>query len=224
MDLETNKKDAVRKPSKPKIGNLERASKIVQKILKKKKTEAKAAKKEKTKLIKRKSNQLKNRVHKPKRKGIVYVGHIPHGFYEEQMKKYFKQIGKVTRVRVVRSRRTGKSRGYGYVEFLNPDIAQVAAETMNNYLMCNRLLKTTYISPEKQHLGFFSGKNWSEAKYPKLRSRRRALLRKNRNEKTEDYKKYVKKSLNKLSMLESKLQDKGISIKFQPVDVPNTET
>lgn len=38
------------------------------------------------------------------RRGIVYLGHIPHGFYEEQMTKYFTQFGKVTRVRVVRSR------------------------------------------------------------------------------------------------------------------------
>lgn len=82
----------------------------------------------------------------------------------------------------------------------------------------------TYIPPEKQHVGFFSGVNWSEDKYPKLRSRKRAIIRRNRVEKTEDYEKYVKKSLNKLSMLESKLQEKGISIKFQPVDVPNTET
>lgn len=71
----------------------------------KKKTEAKIAKKKKTNLVKRKSKQLKNRVHKPIRKGIVYIGHIPHGFYEEQMKKYFKQFGKVTRVRVARSKR-----------------------------------------------------------------------------------------------------------------------
>lgn len=37
-------------------------------------------------------------------RGIVYLGHIPHGFYEEQMTEYFTQFGKVTRVRVVRSR------------------------------------------------------------------------------------------------------------------------
>lgn len=39
------------------------------------------------------------------RKGIVYVGHIPHGFYEEEMEEYFKQFGNVTRVRIVRSKR-----------------------------------------------------------------------------------------------------------------------
>lgn len=68
----------------------------------KKKAEAKAVKKKKTSLTKCKSKQ-----HKVKKrcKGIVYIGHIPHGFYEEQMKNYFKQFGKVTRVRVARSKR-----------------------------------------------------------------------------------------------------------------------
>lgn len=37
-------------------------------------------------------------------RGIVYIGHLPHGFYEEQMQDYFKQFGKVTRVRVARSK------------------------------------------------------------------------------------------------------------------------
>lgn len=46
------------------------------------------------------------------------------------------------------------------------------------------------------------------------------VLRKNRIQGTEEYKKYIEKSLNKLSTLEGKLQEKGITIKFQPNDVP----
>ncbi|EFN62136.1 MKI67 FHA domain-interacting nucleolar phosphoprotein-like [Camponotus floridanus] len=136
------------------------------------------------------------------------------------MKDYFKQFGKVTRIRVARSKRTGKSRGYGYIEFLHPEVAKVAAESMNNYLMCGRLLKATYIPPEKQHFGFFMGLNWTENTYPKLENRRKMVLRKNRDQSTENYKSYIEKSLNKLSTLEGKLQEKGINIKFQPIDVP----
>ncbi|KAL6441279.1 hypothetical protein ACFW04_003499 [Cataglyphis niger] len=215
------KDDAVRKISRPKAdGNLEKAVKNVQHILKEKKAQAKAAKKKRTSSTKRKPVQSK--VRKPRQRGIVYVGHIPHGFYEEQMKDYFKQFGIVTKVRVARSRKTGKSRGYGYVEFLYPEVAQIAAESMNNYLMCGRLLKATYIPPEKQHFGFFMGVNWTEDKYPKLISRSKTILRKNHIQNNKVYKKYIKNSLNKLSMLEDKLQDKGISIKFQPIDVPKS--
>ncbi|XP_050445588.1 MKI67 FHA domain-interacting nucleolar phosphoprotein-like [Cataglyphis hispanica] len=219
--MKAKKDDAVRKISRPKAdGNLEKAVKNVQHILKKKKAQAKAAKKKRISSTKRKPVQSK--VRRPRRRGIVYVGHIPHGFYEEQMKDYFKQFGIVTRVRVARSRKTGKSRGYGYVEFLYPEVAQIAAESMNNYLMCGRLLKATYIPPEKQHFGFFIGVNWTEDKYPKLKSRSKTILRKNRVQNDKAYKKYIKNSLNKLSTLEDKLQDKGISIKFQPIDVPKS--
>ena len=35
--------------------------------------------------------------------GAIYVGHIPHGFYEQEMRKYFSQFGTVTSVYMARS-------------------------------------------------------------------------------------------------------------------------
>ncbi|XP_011640304.1 MKI67 FHA domain-interacting nucleolar phosphoprotein-like [Pogonomyrmex barbatus] len=200
--------------------NLDKAVKNVKNILKEKRSQAEVTEKKEVNLRKPRVKQFK--AQKSENKGIVYVGHIPHGFYEEQMKDYFQQFGKVLRVRVARSQKTGRSRGYGYVEFAYPEVAKIAADTMNNYLMCGRLLKVTYIPPEKQHFGFFSGANWSEDEYPKLKNRRKATLGRNRLQSAENHKKYVKRSLRKLSTLESKLKEKGISIKFQPIDVPET--
>ena len=40
--------------------------------------------------------------------GVVYVGHIPHGFYEEAMNGFFKQFGDVIRVRVSRSKKSAR--------------------------------------------------------------------------------------------------------------------
>ena len=37
--------------------------------------------------------------------GVIYVGHIPRGFYEPQMSKYFSQFGKVNRLKLSRSKR-----------------------------------------------------------------------------------------------------------------------
>lgn len=57
------------------------------------------------------------------------------------MTQYFKQFGVVTNARVIRSKKTGRSKGHAFVEFKNTDVAQVVAETMNNYLMGKRLIK-----------------------------------------------------------------------------------
>lgn len=56
------------------------------------------------------------------------------------MLAYFKQFGKVSSLRICRSRATGRSKGYGFVEFANSEVAKIAAETMDNYLMFNRRL------------------------------------------------------------------------------------
>lgn len=38
-------------------------------------------------------------------RGVIYVGRIPHGFYEKQMKSYFSQFGKVLRLKISRNRK-----------------------------------------------------------------------------------------------------------------------
>lgn len=41
--------------------------------------------------------------------GVVYLGRIPHGFYEEQMKEYFSQFGEVTRLKLSRNKKVNHS-------------------------------------------------------------------------------------------------------------------
>ena len=37
--------------------------------------------------------------------GVLYVGHIPHGFYEHEMRGFFSQFGTVNRLRLSRSKK-----------------------------------------------------------------------------------------------------------------------
>ncbi|KAF3818637.1 hypothetical protein GH733_012054 [Mirounga leonina] len=61
--------------------------------------------------------------------------------YETQIRAYFSQFGTVTRFRLSRSKRTGNSKGYAFVEVASEDVAKIVADTMNNYLFGERLLK-----------------------------------------------------------------------------------
>jgi nucleolar protein 15 len=36
---------------------------------------------------------------------VLFVGRVPHGFYEDQMRAYFSQFGDVTRLRLSRNKR-----------------------------------------------------------------------------------------------------------------------
>lgn len=94
-----------------------------------------------------------------KKRGYMYIGHLPHGFFEKEIKKYFSQFGRVRRVRLSRSKKTGKHRGYGFVEFENEKVATIAADTMNNYLMFNKILKCQVIPKDKIHPATFRNAN-----------------------------------------------------------------
>lgn len=48
-------------------------------------------------------NKLKVKASDKDTKGTVYVGHLPKGFNEDELKKFFEQFGKVTKYRVSRS-------------------------------------------------------------------------------------------------------------------------
>ncbi|KAG5013835.1 hypothetical protein AAZX31_09G213100 [Glycine max] len=48
---------------------------------------------------------------------VLYVGRIPHGFYEKEMEGYIGQFRTIKKLRIARNKRAGKSRHFGYIEF-----------------------------------------------------------------------------------------------------------
>ncbi|XP_011361945.1 MKI67 FHA domain-interacting nucleolar phosphoprotein [Pteropus vampyrus] len=142
-------------------------------------------------------------------RGVVYVGHLPPALYETQIRAYFSQFGTVTRFRLSRSKRTGNSRGYAFIEFESEDVAKIVAETMNNYLFGERLLKCHVMPPEKIHEELF--REWhipfKKPSYPAVKryNQNRTILQKLRME--ERFKKKEK-------LLRKKLAKKGIDYDF----------
>ena len=63
--------------------------------------------------------------------GVLYLGHIPHGFYEQEMKGFFSQFGTVSRLRLARNKKTGRSKHYAFIEFKVAEVAEVVAKSMN---------------------------------------------------------------------------------------------
>jgi nucleolar protein 15 len=91
----------------------------------------------------------------PNESSVIYLGHIAHGFYEKEMKKFFAQFGEVKRVKLFRSPKTGNSKGYAFIEFETPDVASIVADSMNGYFLHERQLVCHVVPPSKFHDGMF---------------------------------------------------------------------
>jgi nucleolar protein 15 len=98
--------------------------------------------------------------------GTIYLGRIPHGFYENEMKQYFKQFGDITNLRLSRNRQTGRSKHYAFVEFSSVEVAEIVAKTMDNYLLFGHILKCKTIPQEQIHAGLWEGANKRFKKVP----------------------------------------------------------
>ena len=71
---------------------------------------------------------------------VVYVGHLPWGLEERQLREFFSQFGELGRVKLARNKRTGSSRHFAFVEFIRMHIAKTVVDVMDGYIMFRRRL------------------------------------------------------------------------------------
>ncbi|KAL0097672.1 hypothetical protein J3Q64DRAFT_1714715 [Phycomyces blakesleeanus] len=120
-----------------------------------------------TKALFDQNNQIKGKA--SDKTGVIYLGRIPHGFFEKEMKEYFSQFGEVTRLRLSRNKKTGNSKHYAFIEFASEDVAAIVADTMNNYMLFERVLMCHVVPKEKIHENLFVGANKKFKKVPWLK-------------------------------------------------------
>ena len=89
-------------------------------------------------------------------RGIVYIGHIPWGFFESNMRDFFSQFGDIQNMKLSRSK-SGRSKGYAFVEFESLETAQIVGETMNGYMMFGRTLRAHVLEARAIHADLFKG-------------------------------------------------------------------
>lgn len=146
-------------------------------------------------------------------KTVIKLNNIPHGFYEEQMKKYFSQFGKVKNVLLIRSKKTHKSRGFGFVEFELPQVARSAAEAMHNYLLFNHVLKCRQMDKRDLPSSLF------RKKYDGPTSVEQA--KQSHNTKQRSFKK-LRQHYRRLKKTEEVLEKLGVEFKCHIINIPPT--
>ncbi|KAH9945213.1 uncharacterized protein BXZ73DRAFT_86744 [Epithele typhae] len=162
---------------------------------------------------------VKRKLEKAKRKrnqdvGVIYLGRIPHGFYEDQMRAYFLQFGDITRLRVSRNKKTGKPKHYAFIEFDSSSVAQIVAETMDNYLLMGHILTCKVIPKDQVHPELWVGANRKWRAVPRSRV---ARVEQNRPRTEQEIAQAEKRLLKRQDQRKRKLEEAGIDYDFSAV-------
>ena len=91
------------------------------------------------------------------------------------MRAYFAQFGAINRLRLSRNRTTGASKHYAFIEFESESVAQIVANTMNNYLMFGHILKCKLVPQDQIHEKLWIGANKRFKRVPWARIEGRKL-------------------------------------------------
>jgi len=71
----------------------------------------------------------------------IYVGNINYSLGEEEVRKIFEVIGKVDAIKLVRDKRTGKSKGFGFLDMPSKKEAMEAIKTLDGKAVASRNLR-----------------------------------------------------------------------------------
>ena len=79
----------------------------------------------------------------------LYVGGLSWDITDDQLRAHFSQVGEVTDAIVIKDRDSGRSKGFGFVEFANEEDAQAAIEKFNDTELDGRSITVNLARPQK---------------------------------------------------------------------------
>ena len=144
--------------------------------------------------------------------GVIYVGHLPWGFIDSTLKKYFSQFGNITRIISPKSSKTGRSVGYAFIEFEDEETARIAAKTMNNYILFEKILKCNFVEDKTKYDRIFL--KWK--KKFEFKERYKAHCEKLSKKKTnEEIKTMIQGLLDREEQRREKMKELGIKYEYK---------
>ncbi|KAK4957951.1 nucleolar protein [Elasticomyces elasticus] len=153
--------------------------------------------------------------------GVVYVGRVPHGFYEPQMRAYFSQFGTIKNMRLARNRKTGKSQHYAFIEFSSKAVAEIVAKTMDKYLLFGHIMQVRIVPQEQVKENMWKGTGRRKKPAPRNRLEGSALKR---GKVREDWEKKIEVEEKKRAAKAEQLKEIGYEFEIPTVkavgDVP----
>jgi len=87
----------------------------------------------------------------------LYVGNLSYDVTSEQLTELFSKAGKAVDVIVITDRNTGRSKGFGFIEFASEKEAQKAIEMFNEQEFEGRKLIVSEARPQKPRTNYPTG-------------------------------------------------------------------
>ncbi len=81
----------------------------------------------------------------------IFVGNISFSCTEEALRGAFEAFGEVTSAKIIMSRETGRSRGFGFVEMADDATGQTAITELDGKELDGRPLKVNEARPREDH-------------------------------------------------------------------------
>jgi len=83
----------------------------------------------------------------------IYVGNLPWGLSEEDLREAFEAFGEVASVKIIKDKFTGRSRGFGFVEMPSQEEGESAISSLNGKDFKGREIVVNQARPRRDDQG-----------------------------------------------------------------------
>jgi RNA recognition motif-containing protein len=80
----------------------------------------------------------------------IYVGNLPYSVTDDTLESNFAEFGGVSSAKVMMDRDTGRSKGFGFVEMANAEVAQAAISALNGVSVDGRSIVVNLARPREE--------------------------------------------------------------------------
>jgi RNA recognition motif-containing protein len=89
----------------------------------------------------------------------LFIGSLAYATNDDGLKAHFEQVGPVSSARVITDRETGRSKGFGFVEYENDADNQKAVDQLNGKELDGRTINVSLARPKEDRPSNGGGNN-----------------------------------------------------------------
>ncbi len=82
----------------------------------------------------------------------LIINYLPQQMTDQDFRVLFAQIGDIRSAKIIRKKSTGYSYGFGFVDYLRPEDAEKAIQTLNGHLVEHKKIKVAFARPSGESI------------------------------------------------------------------------